>query len=219
MAFWLSFLLFYGSATAIGLATYANPSLIYSVMSEDQVLTIEAMYSKPKFDKNASTEGKAQNDHSMFGFYFINNISIGFRTFAGGILFGAGTVLLLLYNGLFIGSAAGHLSHPPYGENFWVFVSGHAAYELTAIIICGTAGLILGYSLLSSVCFSRAHALKTMGPNALKLVMGGALMLCIAAFIEAFWSSAQIVPEIKYWVAAANWATVLLYFLFAGRKQ
>ena len=40
----------------------------------------------------------------MFGFYIFNNVRIGFQTFASGLVFGLGTILYLLYNGVFIGA-------------------------------------------------------------------------------------------------------------------
>jgi len=45
------------------------------------------------------------------------------------------------------------------------------------------------------------------------------LMLIIAAFIEAFWSSSASLPiAVKYSVGAALWALVLLY-AFSGRRH
>ncbi|MCU7813026.1 MAG: stage II sporulation protein M, partial [Candidatus Thiodiazotropha sp. (ex Notomyrtea botanica)] len=55
--------------------------------------------------------------------------------------------------------------------------------------------------------------------EALQLVMGAALMLLVAAFIEAFWSSSGFTPEVKYGVAAILWLWVILYLVFMGRGQ
>ena len=52
----------------------------------------------------------------MFGFYVMNNVGIGFRSFAGGIFLGLGSALILVFNGLFIGAAAGHLTHSASAE-------------------------------------------------------------------------------------------------------
>lgn len=216
--FWLAFLLFYGPAVAIGLATFNDSSLIYSVMPEENVFTMEAMYDGNDPGTKAGDVRDSETDFTMFGYYILNNISIGFRTFAGGMLFGVGTVFLLLYNGLLLGGAAGHLSHPPYNINFWQFVSGHGAFELTAIVICGSAGLLLGFSLLCPGQFKRTDSVKRTAPDALKLVMGAALMLIVAAFVEAFWSSSTVDPSIKYAIAACNWVLVTLYLVLAGRS-
>jgi len=219
VAFWLAFCLFYGPAAAVGIATYHNPVLIYSLMDENKVIGMESMYDPNNQKIGRSAERDAETDITMFGYYILNNISIGFRTFAGGIIFGVGAFFFLVFNGLMIGGVAGHLSHPPYVETFWQFVSGHGAFELTAIVICGAAGLLLGHSLICPGQYRRTDSLRLKAPTTLLLVIGAALMLVCAAFIEAFWSSSSLSPTVKFSVAACNWILVILYLLFAGRKR
>jgi len=71
----------------------------------------------------------------MFGFYVMNNVGIGFRSFASGIFLGLGSAVILVVNGLFIGAAARHLTRLSLGKTFWPFVVGRGALELTAITI------------------------------------------------------------------------------------
>jgi len=219
LAFWLAFLLFYGPAVAVGTATYLDPILIYSLMGEGEVASMETMYHPKNSMVGRSPKRSSESNFSMFGFYILNNISIGFRTFAGGIVFGAGAVFLLLFNGLMIGGVAGHLSHAPYSFTFWQFVLGHGAFELTAIVISGAAGLLIGFGILRPGPYSRLDSLRQRAPAALRLVMGAALMLVCAAFIEAFWSSASLPPAVKFTVAGINWTLVALYLLLMGRKR
>jgi uncharacterized membrane protein SpoIIM required for sporulation len=218
-AFWLAFALFYVPLSAVGIATYKNPTLIYSILSESNVAGMESMYTPKNWRVGRTGAKRSETDFQMFGFYIRHNISIGFQTFAGGIVFGVGSILTLIFNGLMIGAAAGYLTHPPYGSVFWQFVLGHGALELTAIVISGAAGLLLGYSLLRPGRYRRVDSLRLQAPIALKLVMGAALMFLGAAFIEAFWSSLPLSPTIKYTVAGCNWALVALYFIFAGRGR
>ncbi len=215
--FLLALLLFFGPAISFGTATFQNPALIYSLMGDKQVNQMESMYHPDNKKIGRSSKRNGETDFAMFGFYIMNNISIGFRTFAGGIFFGAGAVFFLIYNGLMIGGVAGHLSHPPFASVFWPFVSGHGAYELTAIVICGAAGLLLGHSLIMPGRLKRKDSLRAAAPIALRLVMGAALMLVCAAFIEAFWSPSLVESKIKYWAAGANWFMVILYLCFCGR--
>ncbi len=215
----LSFLLFFGSGLIVGTAAYRDPVFIYSVMSEGEVGSMESMYDPAKRKIGRSEGRDGETNFAMFGYYIFNNISIGFRTFAGGIVFGIGSVFFLLFNGITLGAVAGHLSHPPYASTFWQFVSGHAAFELTAIVICGAAGLLLGKSLVIPGCLKRTESLKHYAPTALQLVIGSGLMLVCAAFIEAFWSSSRLDPAIKYSVAGLNWLLVAAYLLMAGRSR
>lgn len=217
--FWFACLLFFLPGLLSGLATYNDPALIYSIMGESQVINMESMYNPDNKKIGRSAERTDEDDLTMFGFYILNNISIGFRTFSGGIIFGIGAAFFLLFNGVMLGGVAGHLSHPPYSTTFWQFVCGHGAFELTAIAICGMAGLLLGYSLLNPGSYERRDALRMIAPTALKLVMGGAVMLLIAAFIEAFWSSSGFSANVKFTVATILWSMVICYLLFAGRDS
>src|SRR4029079_11181756 len=117
-----------------------------------------------------------------------NNIGIAFRCFATGVLFGLGSVLFLVYNGLTIGAVAGLVTAAGHGKNLLTFTCTHGAFELTAIVISATAGMVMGYALVDTgrptrlgSPLSRRRALDRLG-------MGAALMLLVAAGIEGFWS-------------------------------
>ena len=215
--FWIATALLVVPGLLVGGYCYYQSELIYSVMDEAQVSQMEEMYDPSNRKPGRSLVRSAETDMMMFGHYISNNIGIGFRTFAGGILFGVGAALLLLFNGVVLGAVAGHLTRIGYQDTFWSFVSGHGSFELTAIAICGASGLILGHALISPGQFTRLESLKLRAVDALKLVMGASVMLLIAAFIEAFWSSSSVAIDIKYSVAAMLWLIVALYLGFAGR--
>lgn len=217
--FWLATLLFLVPGLLVGGYCFYQSEMIYSIMDDTQVAQMESMYDPANRKPGRSLERSAETDMMMFGHYISNNIGIGFRTFAGGMLFGLGSVLLLIFNGVFIGAVAGHLTRMGYEETFWSFVSGHGSFELTAIVICGASGLMLGHALIAPGQRTRIDALKWRAADALKLVMGAAAMLLVAAFIEAFWSSSSVPVEIKYSVAAILWLIVALYLGLAGRRM
>ncbi len=163
---------------------------------------------------------RADSRFGMFGFYVMNNVGIGFRSFAGGIFFGVGSALILAVNGLIIGATAGHLTRLGFGSTFWPFVVGHGALELTAIAICGAAGLLLGQALLAPGRQTRLAALRAKAQSAIVLVLGAMAMLVLAAVIEAFWSPLPMVPTaVKVAFGALWWILVALYFTQAGRGQ
>lgn len=203
-------LLFVLPLLAMALGCYFHSELIYSLMSAEQVRQFEAMYDPA--NRVLGRERGADTDLMMFGHYINNNIGIGFRTFAGGILLGLGSLLLLVFNGLAIGGAAGYLTQLGFSETFYAFVVGHGAFELTAIVFCGAAGLKLGFALVDPGPWRRLDALRLAGAEAVQIVYGSALMLLLAAFIEAFWSSSTEIPlPIKYGVAALLALLLLLY--------
>lgn len=204
-----------------GLLMYAailwQPDLVYTVTSPAQVSSFEEMYDPQNRTLGAARE--SDTNVQMFGFYIRNNIGVSFQTFASGILFGVGTIFFLVYNGLLMGAVAGHLNNAQFTETFFSFVVGHGSFELTAICISGAAGLQLGYALLAPGNYSRVESLKRASKVAIQLVYGVIIMLVIAAFIEAFWSSNNILmPWQKYLVGGFLWALVIGYLVFSGRN-
>jgi uncharacterized membrane protein SpoIIM required for sporulation len=160
----------------------------------------------------------ARTDWEMFGFYVRHNISIAFQCFATGLLFGVGTLFFLVFNGALMGAVAGYLTARGLGHNFWPFVATHGAFELTAIVIAGAAGLRLGLALLAPGRLGRGAALRAAGREAVVLIGGATVMLLVAAAVEAFWSSARwVAPQVKFGAAALCWTAVLWYLARAGR--
>lgn len=217
--FWLAAAIFYLPAILMGMACFLNSDMLYSIMPESQVSNMETMYSPQRGALGRTAERESDTDLMMFGYYIWNNISIGFRSYAMGILFGVGTVFALGFNGVIIGGVAGHLTGIGYSGTFWPFVSGHSAFELTALVICGAAGLRLAQPIFAPGRFTRVHGLKIAGRESVELVLGAAVMLVAAAFIEAFWSSSTwIQPQLKYAVGVFFWVLLISYFLSAGKS-
>ncbi|MFK3844627.1 MULTISPECIES: stage II sporulation protein M [Stenotrophomonas] len=211
---WVALALFAVPLVGSFVAVQLRPDLVHLLMDNARLAQVERMYdpSSPNLGRDSGT------DWMMFGYYIMNNISIGLRTFASGLLAGVGTVLVLLFNGITIGTVAGHLQHVGHGDPFWRFVVGHGAFELTAIVIAGGAGLQLGLRLVAPGRKRRLDALVEGGRIGARLCLGIAAMLLVAAFIEAFWSSIASVPAWgKYSVAAVLWTLVLLWLWRGGR--
>ncbi len=155
----------------------------------------------------------------MFAYYILNNVGIGFRMFATGLLFGIGAVFITVYNGIVIGAVAGHLTGIGYGQTFWSFVPGHSAPELLGIVLCGAGGLMLGRALVQPGNRTRRIALLEEARAALPIVLGASLMIAFAAIIEAYWSPRDLPLIIKVVTGLIIWALFIGYFCFVGRKR
>lgn len=213
---YLALLVFLLPGIIAGSWVYFDENAVYSILDAADVRGVEQMYD-PAASK-LGREREADTDVFMFGFYIQNNISVAFRCFAGGLLAGIGTLFVLFFNGLYIGSIAGHLTRLDFVDTFYPFVVGHGSFELTAIVFSGAAGLKLGYSILNPRQYSRLNSLRLAGRDAIPMLYGIVLMLIIAAFMEAFWSSSSILPiKVKYIVGAICWSLVLLY-CFSGKR-
>lgn len=214
----LSAIVFYGPLLSLLIAIQFNPDLVYSLFDPSQVDSFESMYQPG--NERMGVERESETDLYMFGYYIWNNTSIGFRTFASGLLLGIGTLITLVFNGLTVGGVAGHLTHIGYSDTFWPFVVGHSAFELTAIVLSGVAGFKLGLAVLSPHRRSRFEAVRKAASDSVPIIGGAAIMFVMAAFIEAFWSSTTWPPStVKYVVASILWLLVIAYFSFMGRTR
>jgi uncharacterized membrane protein SpoIIM required for sporulation len=160
------------------------------------------------------------NDANQVGasYIFTNNIRVTFYAFALGAFFGVGTLFSIAYFGANTGSVLALTYKAHYGNDLVTFMAAHGVIELTCVFIAGGAGLLIGTALLMPGDLSRADALKKQGREAIRLIMGCALLLVIAGIIEGFISPADIDPRIKYSIAAITGISLYSYLLLAGRR-
>ena len=211
-------LIFYGLGAFFALLCIRHPHMAYQILGESMVTDLEYMYYPGS--EHFLRPREVSSDADMFGLYIFNNVSIAFRTFAGGILAGFGSLFILSFNALFLGAATAHIINIGYGETFFPFVIAHGSFELTAIVFSAQAGLLLGYSFFITKGLSRGASVRNAGKTALPIIAGAAIMLVIAAAIEAFWSSRHELPlALRYGAGAAMWVLVIWYFVFAGRRK
>lgn len=214
---WLALAVFAVPTLVLGYAVYFRPELILTVVDAATAASFQDMYSE-----SATAIGRtrdAQNDWVMFGFYIANNIGVAFQCFASGLFAGVGSLFFLAFNGAYGGAIAGYLTEKGLGATFYSFVVTHAAFELTAIVLSGAAGLRLGHALLAPGRYTRLQSLVRAAKESAVIIYGVIAMLLIAAALEAFWSSAKWMPPImKYGVAAICWIAVLSYLTLQGRS-
>jgi uncharacterized membrane protein SpoIIM required for sporulation len=210
--FWVSFVLFTLPGAICGVLVSRDPAWAGRVIPGHVLLSIEDMYSGelPKGDRGEFAAG-------MAGFYVNHNVGIAFKCFATGIFFGVGSIVALVYNSVFLGTITAYLLALGHGDRFLSFVISHGSFELTAIVVAGAAGLVIGHSLVHPGRLTRAQALRERGLVGVKLALGSAAMLGVAAIIEAFWSPSGAPTLAKYIVGSLLWVLVILYLSFAGR--
>jgi uncharacterized membrane protein SpoIIM required for sporulation len=96
---------------------------------------------------------------------------------------------------------------------------GHGVIELSCIFIAGGAGLLIGSALLMPGNLSRADALKSRGKDAVRLMIGVAMVLVVAGIIEGFISPAPINPRIKFGIGGLTGLALYSYLLLVGRGE
>ncbi len=212
--FWVALALFVVPGLISGFVVYHNPSLAGRIMTGGQLMQFEEMYSA-----EIKRETGTGFESAMAGFYVYNNVGIAFRCFATGIFFGIGTIVFLIFNSIFLGTVTGFLMAQGHSERFFSFVISHGSFELTAIVISGAAGLVIGRSIVHPGRYTRWDALRIRGLVGVQLALGAGAMLLVAALIEGFWSPSGIPNEVKYVVGAILWVLVIVYLSFAGREK
>jgi uncharacterized membrane protein SpoIIM required for sporulation len=214
----LCHLIFYGLAFFMIMLCTRFPEFTHKIIPWQQLDSIEEMYDPSS--EHFLTPRDVSNDADMFGYYIFNNVSIAFRSFAGGILAGIGSLFVLIFNAAFFGVIAAHIINSGFSQTFFSFVIGHGSFELTAIIISAYAGLVLGYRIFVTKGLSRTASIKQAGKNAIPLITGSTVMLIIAAVIEAFWSSRNVFSfNVHFIIGTLGWIFVYAYFIFSGRKN
>lgn len=209
--------LFYGFALLSAALVLAFPQQVSVFVDAATISNIEVMYNP--LSEHFGKERASDSDFRMFGFYIMNNISIAFQCFVGGLVVGIGTLFYLMYNAVFFGAISAHIVNIDYGSTFFSFVITHGSFELTAIVLSGAAGGVIGKHLIAPGQYTRIESLKRAGTRTFPVILGCFILLILAAFVEAFWSSSRIVPnEIKYIVGGLCWLWVLR-FVFARVKN
>jgi uncharacterized membrane protein SpoIIM required for sporulation len=148
-----------------------------------------------------------------------NNLSVSFVTFAGGIVFGLGTLYNLYFNGMLLG-VIGAACHQ-YGMSLalWSFVAAHGSLELPSIIIAGAAGLRLGHSMLFPGGYRWKDSIAKGGIEATRLVSGIIPLLVIAGCLEGFFSPSHAPAWLKFTVGAVLFALLNLWLFRLVKRR
>jgi uncharacterized membrane protein SpoIIM required for sporulation len=147
-----------------------------------------------------------------------NNISVALATAGSGILAGLPTLLLMIFNGLLLGTIGAACGESGMALPFWSFVAPHGVLEITAIFLAGAAGLEIARGLLFPGLLPRRDAVVAGGARAARLVAGLVPMLAIAGVIEAFVSPTGLPAGAKFSFAGVAAALLAFYFARSGRS-
>ena len=126
---------------------------------------------------------------SFSAFLMTHNTRVSILTLALGMTWGAGTVLMLFYNGIMLGGVAVDYIRAGKTKFLLGWLMPHGVVEIPAILIAGQAGLLLALALIG---WGRRTPLRTrlreVTPDVVTLIFGVGLLLVWAGFVEAFLS-------------------------------
>jgi len=171
-------------------------------------------YVNEDFESYYSSEAAAEFATTVF----INNIFVSFLAFALGIAFCVGTGYVLINNGVAVGTAGGLFAGAGELEKFFGLILPHGLLELSAIVIAGGAGLVLGWTIISPGDRARTDALADEGRRSVVVVMGLVLVFLAAALIEGFVTGAPLSTLTRVGIGAGAWVAFTLYIVVFGRR-
>lgn len=122
----------------------------------------------------------------LSAFILVNNVRVTLVAFAGGILWGFGTFLTMIFNGVILGTVAGLAVGAGNTALFIEATAAHGLLELSAIVAGAVAGLRLASGLIRPGHRTRRKALVAEAGPAVQLVLGTIPFLVVAAIVEEF---------------------------------
>lgn len=125
-----------------------------------------------------------------------NNAGVALSAFALGLTAGLGTAALMFFNGLYLGAVITlcFQARMELGLGLLSFAAAHGFVEITAILVAGQAGLMVGAALVAPGELSRADALQVRGRRALTLALGTLPLLAVVGLVEGFVSPGRLFP-------------------------
>jgi uncharacterized membrane protein SpoIIM required for sporulation len=148
----------------------------------------------------------------LAGQILTNNIQVSFVAFAGGVLAGVGTTVVLLYNGALIGGVAGLTVAAGEPGPFLSLVVPHGVLELSVIAVSGAAGFTVGLAFINPGRRSRRISLRNGARRGAEILFGTMPWFVVAGLVEGFVTTTSLplagAIAVGGLVAAPYWALV-----------
>ncbi|WP_149240606.1 stage II sporulation protein M [Dyadobacter sp. 32] len=208
--------LFFFAAFLIGAVSAANDETFVRLILGDSYVN-ETLENIKAGDPLAIY--KSQSSADMFMAITVNNIRVSFMAFTLGVLFSVGSLFVMIQNGIMLGAFQYffYQQHLLAASVLKIWI--HGTLEISAIVIAGGAGLLVGNSLLFPGTYSRLESFKSGAKEGLKMVIGLVPVFIMAGFLESFvtrltlpmWASAAVI-----FISATF---VIWYFILYPRRR
>jgi uncharacterized membrane protein SpoIIM required for sporulation len=157
---------------------------------------------------------KSGDPFVMFLFIAWNNVRVSLMMFGSGILLGLGTLYLLFHNGLMVGAFEYMFYQHHLGADFFLVVFIHGTLELSAVVIAGCSGFILGNAILFPGTYTRAQSLRKAAKDSVKIIIGLIPVFVIAAIFESYVTRHTEMPLwLSMTILLSSLGFILFYFV------
>lgn len=203
------------------ITTHFNPDFPRIVMGDAYVnMTLENIK-----NGNPLAVYESPDQTSMFIQITTNNLKVAFMTFAAGFFFTVGTHLLMFSNGVMLGAFQYffHLKGLLITSFLGIWI--HGAFEISAIVLAGGAGITAGNGWLFPGSYSRLQSLQLSTKRGVKIMMSLVPFIIAAGFLESFVThNYQRLPDWSKWTLILFSFGVILFFyviypVYVARKN
>ncbi len=206
----VSALLLFVPAIAVGVWIANSPAALEATAPE----ALRAAYVERDFEAYYSDRAASRFTTEVS----VNNVRVSLAAYAGGMLAGLGTVLILVINGLNIGFAAGLFAAAGEHARFWGLILPHGLLELSAVTIAGATGLSLGWAMLVPGDRRRTEAVIVAAQRSLTVILGLILVFGTAAVIEGFVTGSTLSTAMRVGVGVVAQVALSVYLVVLGRR-
>jgi len=159
---------------------------------------------------------ESESQINMFVQITSNNMKVAFMTFFVGFFFTFGTHILLFYNGIMLGAFQYFFHVKGLLITSFLGIWIHGAFEISAIVLAGGAGITAGNGLLFPKSYTRLQSLQIATKRGLKIMLSLVPFIIIAGFLESFvTANYQELPNWSKWMLILlSFGIILFYYLF-----
>ena len=144
----------------------------------------------------------------------LHNIWVSFQVYAYGLLTSFGSGLFLLFNGVMVGSFLTFFFVRGIVAQSFLAIMLHGTLELSAIVIAGGAGIILGNGWLFPGTYSRLESFLRAGRRSVKVLISTIPIFFIDGFIEGYFTRYTDVSDLlRLMVILLSAAFVIFYYV------
>lgn len=162
---------------------------------------------------------KDEHAMNMFLGITINNVRVSFLAFVAGLASSLGTGYILLSNGIMVGAFLQFFFKFGLLSQALLVIFIHGALELSAIVIAGASGLVLGNSLLFPGTYSRKDSFLKGVKVGLKMIVGLVPIFIIAGFLESFVTRYTEMPVwLSLSIIISSFTFIIYYFVWLPQK-
>ncbi|MGF1534082.1 MAG: stage II sporulation protein M [Bernardetiaceae bacterium] len=145
----------------------------------------------------------------------INNVRVALLAFLAGVLSAIGTVVVLIYNGIMVGTFQYYFYQQGLFVPSFLTIWIHGTLEISAIVIAGAAGLAMGRGLLFPGTYHRWTAFRMSARRGLLIWVGLVPIFVIAGFLEGFVTGHTDLPDgFKIGIIVSSLLFVVLYVVW-----